>query len=151
MIFSGLLKAFTVLLLVISASTQNAYGQEECEACHDVPEMVHIESGIPSSIYVNQSMIDNSVHDGLSCIDCHVSLDGFEDFPHPEKQPNVNCADCHSDAFETFMSGFYDHLQQRGFSSVPGCTQCHGNHEITQEVNTQMVCGICHKYATQTF
>ena len=122
-----------------------------CEACHDDPALQRVESGIPRSLYVNSVMLQNSVHEGFDCIDCHTSLDGFEDFPHPERLPNVNCANCHSDAFEIYMSGFYDHLAQRGFTSIPGCTQCHGSHEIIAHANTGTVCGICHREQRRQF
>lgn len=139
--------AFAVLLILPLRSVC----QEECEACHDDPELIHVTRGIPTSIYVNQDMITKSVHDGLSCTDCHVSLADFVDFPHPEELPGVNCADCHADAFEVYMSGFYEHLAQRGFTSIPGCSQCHGTHEITRKTNTHLICGICHSEQRKQF
>lgn len=122
-----------------------------CEMCHDDPSLTVTERGIPHSLYVNQAMLDSSVHEGFSCTDCHTSLDGFEDFPHAEELPGVSCADCHSDVFDAYMTGFYDHLAQRGFTGIPGCTQCHGNHNITEQTNTSQVCGICHSVQRKQF
>ena len=106
--------------------------------------MVRIKAGIPQSLYANSEMIENSVHDGLSCTDCHAALDGIDDFPHDPHILGVNCADCHPDALDEYMSGFYDHLAERGFTNIPGCTQCHGTHTIAGTADTRTVCGICH-------
>ncbi len=143
-----LLSIFTIAFLIISpALAQN----DMCEMCHNDPDLTQVESGIPRSLYVHTALIDSSVHAGLSCVDCHTTLDGFDDFPHAEKLLGVNCADCHNEAFEMYMSGFYEHLAQRGFTSIPGCTQCHGNHEISNQTDTRTVCGICHSEQKRLF
>lgn len=139
----------TICLALITSLC--AVAQEECALCHDDPTASRVRNGIPSSLYVNQAMLDSSVHSGFSCTDCHTSLKGFTDFPHPERLPGVNCAECHADAFQVYMSGFYEHLAQRGFTSIPGCVQCHGNHRISHDPNTQTVCGICHSEQRKQF
>ncbi|HEX04334.1 MAG TPA: hypothetical protein ENH10_04140 [Bacteroidetes bacterium] len=121
-----------------------AQDNEDCEMCHDDPDLNRIEQGIPVSLYANSDMVEGSVHAGLDCIDCHQSLGGVEDFPHDPELPGVDCSMCHDDAFEEYMVGFYEHLKGRGFSAIPGCTTCHGNHEISGQADTRRVCGVCH-------
>lgn len=146
------LKYVILILLTVLILQNTLLSQDDvCVECHDDPELSNIEGGIKHSLYVNFSMLGKSVHAGLSCTDCHSSLEGIEDFPHPERLPGVNCAECHTEAFDVFMSGFYDHLAQRGFTSIPGCTQCHGNHEITNEADTRTVCGLCHREQRRQF
>jgi len=128
-----------------------AQDNETCEMCHDDPGMTKVAGGFEISLYANGKMIENSVHDGLACIDCHTALEGVDDWPHAENLPGVSCADCHEDAVAEYMEGFYQHLAQRGFSNIPNCTQCHGTHEISYHADTRQVCGICHNDQRKQF
>ena len=49
------------------------------------------------------------------------------------------------------MAGFADHLKQKGFTTIPNCTQCHGTHEIAKQPDTRMVCGVCHALEVKAF
>ncbi len=122
-----------------------------CLMCHDDPGLQRVEGGLPQSLYVSGEMVEQSVHGGFGCVDCHTSLDGFEDYPHDPHLPGVNCADCHEDAFDEYMAGFYQHLEQRGFTAIPGCVQCHGSHEIAEHADTRNVCGVCHANVVNQF
>jgi cytochrome b subunit of formate dehydrogenase len=138
------------MLLFGMASVGVAQDNETCEMCHDDPDMSRIEQGIPISLYANSGMIEESVHAGFGCIDCHQDLDGVEDWPHEANLHGVDCSMCHDDAFEEYMDGFHQHLSVRGFSNIPGCTSCHGNHEISGEADTRAVCGVCHNQIVRT-
>lgn len=142
---------FALVLGVFLAAPTLAQDDDLCLACHDDPTLERVEGGITTSLYVSGEMIPHSVHDGLSCTDCHTALFDVEDFPHAPHIAGVNCADCHDEAFETFMTGFRDHLIERGFPNVPGCTNCHGTHEIAETADTRAVCGICHSQKRQDF
>ena len=143
---------FIILIIFLLANlTVPAVAQEECALCHDDSTAARNVGGIPHSLFVNKTMLDSSVHSGFACTDCHTTLQSVKEFPHPERLPGVNCADCHSDAFAKYMAGFYDHLAQRGFTSIPGCVQCHGTHLISHDPNTQTVCGICHSEQRKQF
>jgi len=142
---------FIVSLILLLFSGLSSSQDNACEDCHDDESMTRTVRGIETSLYANSEMLGHSVHEGFSCTDCHTTLDGFDDFPHPERIPSVNCSDCHEDAFDVYMSGFYDHLAKRGFTSIPGCTQCHGTHQITTEADTRTVCGICHSEQRKQF
>lgn len=143
-----MLAALLLFLVTVPALSQD---DETCEMCHDDPGMTKVEGGFEVSLYANGDMISHSVHDGLACIDCHTSLAGYEDWPHAENLPGVNCADCHPGAVEDFMEGFYEHLKQKGFTNIPNCTQCHGTHEISYNPDTRQVCGVCHNEQRKDF
>ncbi len=140
----------TSALLAGTATVGHAQDNETCEMCHDDPEMTRIVQGIPISLHANTDMIEGSVHEGFMCVDCHESLYDAEDFPHDSELPGVDCSMCHDDAFEEFMDGFYQHLSSSGFINIPGCTACHGNHEIAGEAETRAVCGVCHNQEVRT-
>ncbi len=142
-----------LIVSLIAFSTISFADDDMCDACHDDPSLTQIKGGIPLSIYANTGMISNSVHDGLSCTDCHVELDGVDDFPHEAQLQGVNCAECHDDSFQEYMTGFREHLMNKGFTNIPSCTQCHGNHKIEQadDTDTRAVCGICHNQQREDF
>ena len=146
------LQTAIIVFLVLLLFSGLCFAQDDvCEGCHDDESLTRNVQGIQKSLHVNLEILGKSVHQGLSCTDWHATLAGFEDFPHPERIPPVNCSECHSDAFEVYMAGFYDHLAKRGFTSIPGCTQCHGTHQITTEADTRTVCGICHSEQRKQF
>lgn len=140
-----------ILLALIFVGPMVQADDDDCLMCHEDPDLQRVEGGIPKSLHVSASMLTNSVHGGFSCVDCHTSLDGIDDFPHEAHLPGVNCADCHEDAFDEYMTGFYDHLNQRGFTTIPGCVQCHGTHEISSQADTRKVCGVCHASEVKKF
>jgi len=57
---------------------------EDCMACHEDSDL-KTEEG--ESQFVDYDTFLASIHgkSGISCVDCHSDLQGFEDFPHPEK------------------------------------------------------------------
>lgn len=80
--------------LIIIVPSYSVAVNEDCLACHDDPELT-TEDG--KSLYISNEKFISSIHGeaGLACVDCHLDLQGFEDFPHPEKLSIVNCGLCH--------------------------------------------------------
>ncbi|MBM3327547.1 MAG: hypothetical protein FJY65_11345 [Calditrichaeota bacterium] len=141
---------FFLCLSLLLAATVRA-DDADCEACHSDSSLTRVKGGLRQSLFVSVARIEKSMHNGLGCTDCHTALAGIKEYPHPERIQGVNCADCHTEAFEVYMSGFYDHLAQRGFTAIPGCTACHGSHDIAEQANTRAVCGICHSEQRRQF
>ena len=85
-----------VLVPVYSAT------DEECFTCHEDPEL---KTGEGKYLFVASEKFLSSVHgrSGISCVDCHSDLHGFENFPHSEKLKSVSCDDCHQRAAEEFI------------------------------------------------
>src|SRR5579862_798022 len=79
------------LLAAQSKPHQPVKPYEDCLACHGQSGM-KADSG--KSISIDPAKHAASVHEILSCRDCHSSI---KDFPHPAKVAKVQCATCHSD------------------------------------------------------
>ena len=62
---------------------------EDCMACHDDTDL-KAEDG--TSLFVDIERFKSSVHGELelSCTDCHMDLQGFDDYPHEEKLERLN-------------------------------------------------------------
>ena len=146
-----LVLSILIILGLLAVSIPSVFGQDDetCAMCHADPDLTEIRQGVPISLHATPEMIEGSVHAGFGCVDCHDALYGVEDFPHEPDVPDVDCSMCHDQAFEEYMEGFYQHLNQRGFTTIPGCTSCHGKHEISGEPDTRKVCGVCHNNAVQ--
>ena len=69
-------------------------GNDDCLACHGDPDAKR-ENG--TSIGLDDKVFAASKHAPLECVDCHKDLATLQEFPHPEKLGNVNCASCHDD------------------------------------------------------
>ncbi len=54
--------------------------------CHEDKTLKGSKGGRTFSVFVNEKTLASSVHSEVSCIQCHVDLEG-SDFPHTE---NVN-------------------------------------------------------------
>lgn len=95
------------------------------------------------------SALAASIHDGLSCTDCH---SGITELPHPENLPAVNCGDCHEDEANTYK--WHGRLKVPTGEDVPTCSSCHGKHDIlpssekesrVNPLNLPRTCGTCHE------
>jgi len=105
-----------------------------CLACHGQAGMKS-EKGEDISIRPEQHAA--SVHGILGCTDCHTAIN---DFPHPAKIPNVECATCHAEEAKNAAKSVHAIL---GDSA---CSACHGNvHEIEPTGKLQPAkCAECH-------
>jgi EAL domain-containing protein (putative c-di-GMP-specific phosphodiesterase class I) len=68
----------------------------ECVVCHALPQVVDRPDGINRGLYVTQARIQDSVHESLTCTDCHSP---YTATGHPANDRAASaCADCHEDA-----------------------------------------------------
>ena len=133
--------------LLVWGAAQRSYGfaaeitNDDCMLCHngDDPE-------IPK---VTDTMLAHSSHSGFACVDCHADV---EEIPHPEQLAPVDCGGCHSDEAAIYT------MHGRGTvgktEDIPGCSDCHGSHEIlpsserdsaTNPAHLSNTCGQCHR------
>jgi cytochrome b subunit of formate dehydrogenase len=101
------------------------------------------------TLQVTNESLKGSAHDGFACIDCHAAI---KEIPHEEKLPPVKCASCHEDAQMALDAGIH-RAQGKDAAYVPGCTDCHGAHQIKPASNPDSsvnhvklldTCGACH-------
>lgn len=130
-----------------------AADNELCLECHSDPDLKGEIQGRTASMYVNPGRFNDSVHQGLECVDCHQDAD-VEDFPHSEQLNKVTCGMCHDDAEEAFMDGIHGRALKRNAPYSPTCRECHGDHYVlpksnpqsrTYKMNIPVLCGTCHK------
>ena len=114
---------------------------ETCTRCHGSKEV--IERGgiaIPGAARMYQKSIHNIaiVEKGLNksatCVDCHGAHDLKDRFDpsSPIYRTNVpeTCGKCHYGVFTIFRESVHGVAFYRGVPDAPGCTDCHGEHEI---------------------
>ncbi len=118
--------------------------ETDCATCHTG------SGGQPAE--VSAETLKGSLHEGLSCLDCHSDI---TELPHPEKLSPANCAGCHAEEVDTYRQHGRAMVGQS--TSVPNCGDCHGSHQIlagsdnhsaVSPVNLPETCGKCHEDST---
>lgn len=150
-----LVRALAVLMLVLLCRAERGAAQEneECLACHaDVT--LTVERGARTvSLFVSEKKLGGSAHAAQPCVACHLDLAGKE-FPHGETPARVDCATCHGEIAEKHAASLHGKALARKDPLAPGCTTCHGAHEIlrsndrrsdTSPLRIPYLCGKCHQ------
>jgi hypothetical protein len=148
-----------VMMLVASLAVPGAGSRalaqenEECLACHGDVTLTAERGGKTVSVYVNEKKLGGSVHASQPCVTCHMDLAGKE-FPHEEKPARVDCGTCHGEIAEQHKVSLHGKALARKDPLAPGCTTCHGMHEIlagtdhrsdTSPLRIPYLCGKCHQ------
>ncbi len=143
----GIAWAVTFAALVTGLSPGSAWAQdnETCETCHDDPDHKVIRYGVELSLYVTSEHLAESPHKDFACIDCHTELEGVDDWPHRERLVLPDCGSCHEEEQAVFVEGFFGPLMQKGYTSIPNCSDCHGRHTVSWTGHPRKVCGVCHQ------
>ena len=113
--------------LLSSPSRISAADSEACLECHSDPELVRetdYRTGTP--VFVDPEQLARSVHADMDCVDCHT--EASED--HPPRMEPVDCADCHDDEAGEYAASLHGQALARGEEDAPGCSDCHGTHQI---------------------
>ncbi|MEW5976168.1 MAG: cytochrome c3 family protein [Acidobacteriota bacterium] len=127
-------------------------GSAECMACH---EDASLKDAANRSLFVSQAAFDKSIHGrmGVSCVSCHVDLEGFTDFPHADRLARVDCSTCHSDARQKFETSIHGTAKVEGKGEPVTCVACHGYHDVLEKSDVRSkshpmqqanTCGSCH-------
>ena len=125
---------------------------EDCMICHEDPDLKTEEGKL---LFIEYAKFLSSVHgeSGISCVDCHSDLQGFEDFPHAEKLETVSCGECHDKAAEEFKTSIHSEATIKKDSLTVSCKDCHGKHDIRNKddfdsrvfpLNLPQTCELCH-------
>jgi hypothetical protein len=138
-----------MIIAAISLSTGTVLGQSPdsaCLACHSATA----HKANPNAQVVSPEAIVSSVHDSLSCTDCHTIN------PKAAHKGNrvVYCARCHQQEAEGFSQSPHVKGREAGIENLPTCVICHGDHEIkavadttslTNHANSVTLCIRCHE------
>ncbi len=150
---------FLLLLFMMSASAA-AQTKEDCMMCHDDKDMTMEKNGRELSLYVDDNVLNRSIHKNLNCVTCHTGFDPFE-IPHKENIQPIDCKTCHSDApvKHQFHPQMMKAVRSNGSPDV-SCKGCHGTHNVISTKQTASrfhasklteSCGSCHKDVKDKF
>ncbi len=125
---------------ILHVAKTGKYSNEEeyCMTCHGYSVKMTFRNGELLSGTVNMSSLQASVHNRLSCSDCHY---GFSSEEHPTRNfatrrdytlaSSENCRRCHFDKYTKTMESIHYTMLSKGNLQAPVCIDCHGSHGIS--------------------
>ncbi len=136
--------------------------------CHGDPGHVRtLADGSEQMLTVNIDELRTSAHRTQACVDCHTDI---VEIPHAVDLAPVDCENCHYEwnpygapnvfQFRGYQESIHGRRAAEGDESAPGCSTCHGHHNIrghedpTSSVNRLHVsgtCGGCHIEESKDF
>jgi len=130
-------------------------GNQYCLTCHKWEISLHFLNGTRDTAKVQESVLKESVHKNLSCVDCHVRV--YSEL-HPVREFNSkrdfsllmaeNCKRCHFDKYTRTLEGIHFKASEKGNTKTPFCTDCHGSHAIASAQKDKLAnakkCSQCH-------
>ncbi|MBI3109994.1 MAG: hypothetical protein HYZ01_00335 [Ignavibacteriales bacterium] len=143
----------TILLGGVALGQDNS----DCFTCHEDKSLTTERRGKPVSLFVDQAIFLKSVHADLSCVTCHVDLEGKE-MPHGVPVVPVVCGTCHTSEEELHKESLHGKAVARGDALAPNCQSCHGSHAIARTKSAEsavsplripFMCGRCHQEGTR--
>jgi len=125
-----------------------------CVSCHSDEAALSDAGDRAKQLVVTDQALVGSIHEGLSCTDCHVDLAGDPPIPHPPDLAPASCDTCHSDTVEMVRSSIHGRKiePKPGYETI--CAACHGSHQIRPPDDLQSktnphhlgeTCGQCHR------
>ncbi len=146
------LEYYAVLLIICANIHLTVFSQEisdnaSCMECHGVQDQTAEIAGRKTSIFVDIEKFNATIHQDLSCIDCHSDI---SEFPHTEKLEKVDCSECHDEVIEDLAVSVHPSNSEE----APGCSDCHGHahnilssddpDSIANHKNNLTICSKCH-------
>jgi predicted CXXCH cytochrome family protein len=107
-----------------------------CLACHNAPDRtLSFPNGDTTSVTINSSDFNASVHSSMNCTTCHPTISGF---PHPAlvaqgkrdyiQEYKDTCQTCHPDNFKQSQDSVHSQALTAGNKNAPSCSDCHNPH-----------------------
>ncbi len=140
-----------------SMKAQKAVAKEGqyCISCHKSKLSMTMKNGESLSVFVDESLLRNSVHGNLECTGCHT---GFSKTQHPVRVFNSKqdyfadalkiCNKCHLDAYTKYEDGIHSTMLKSGNPNAPTCTSCHGAAHLVARTKDKAMgltsCNKCH-------
>jgi hypothetical protein len=130
--------------------------EQYCLSCHGYELSMEFKDGERLSLKINASLLRASVHNKLSCSDCHF---GFSKSQHPQRifksirdfsiATSEVCRRCHFDKYAKSLESIHYAMLSQGDLKAPVCTDCHGSHSIQAgRVEKELIgrrCQKCHE------
>ena len=143
-------------LTLLTGRAASAQENSDCLACHGDKVITAERKGRTVSVYVSEKNFSTSIHGGLSCVNCHLDLEGKE-LPHDTPLKKVDCSGCHEAEVKQHAASLHGKAMKRGDPLAPSCASCHGMHDIkavkdplspVSPLKVPFTCGKCHKEGT---
>jgi Class III cytochrome C family len=154
------LKRLVVLLGAVAAgvaapavpASGQAAQRVDCAKCHSNRDFLAGKGGAggDSALYVTPALLQNTVHQSLSCTDCHR---GFETgYPHSVSSIVTPCETCHEQEGRDWHASIHA-ANAEAQGDAPTCVGCHGSHVVygikdprspIYPLNVAALCGRCH-------
>jgi hypothetical protein len=148
--------AWVVAVMMLALGVSRAGAQVigvACERCHSDRSFLVGKAGTPvldSALFVTDSMMRDSRHAALGCVDCH---DGFDTgYPHDPSAVPRPCQSCHAQAGVDWSASIHAFEEAAGDAAI--CIACHGSPHQTFgaderrspvfSLNVAATCGKCH-------
>lgn len=152
---SSFFKIISLYTIIVCCSSFNSFAQsnDDCIMCHEDKELTGTKYGKNYSVFVNNSVLQKSIHSKLACVSCHSDVDP-EDLPHNDELKPVDCGSCHSEEGKLYKECLHGQANAKGDKLAPTCKTCHGTHNIlaSKDIkspiyasNIPFLCGRCHK------
>ena len=140
----------------------NGSATRYCLTCHSKPLTRSID-GKQISLTIDEAWIKGSVHRNHECTDCHSSY-SKENHPGPESFASSRefshavsaiCGRCHFDIAVKQRDSIHAVLLAAGDQRSPGCSDCHGSHQVGPRAFTDTLDGVpckkCHQEAYEAY
>jgi hypothetical protein len=128
---------------------------KDCLNCHRRSIHMTFRNGETLSMSIDPRHLEISVHNKLSCSDCHY---GFSSGDHPHRNFRSRrdktiasaelCRRCHFDKYAKFEDSIHYTKLSQGDLNAPVCTDCHGSHGIApsgrERTDSANRCRKCH-------
>jgi cytochrome b subunit of formate dehydrogenase len=146
----------SILFLIFTgvSFSQEKMSNEDCLTCHSDKDLeAQTDRGKTLKLFVPEKPLIGSVHEGMSCTECHIGEKSFDDVPHSPKGMTKACPDCHEDAKQSVDKDIHGKACIAGNPRSPSCCACHGGHQIKPLTSAESVfskknqpdtCGKCH-------
>ncbi|MBI4691001.1 MAG: cytochrome c3 family protein [Nitrospirae bacterium] len=129
--------------------------EQYCLKCHGNGVEMEFKNGEILSLGIDISLLNDSVHNKLSCSDCHF---GFSSEEHPQRNfrsrreytlaSSENCRRCHFDKYTKTLESIHFSVLSQGNLRAPVCIDCHGSHSIShfgkERISIARRCQRCH-------
>ncbi len=160
--------AVVAIALASPATPATMVDSGKCLMCHSAKGLSKTIGGKQMSLHVEASELQQSVHAGRKCEDCHTDLAG-QSFPHKQNADPVNCSRCHKidntvgapnlSPMTEYADSVHGQAVKRMDKDAPNCKDCHGTHGIkapsdpkssTYRSRIAHTCGKCHSDTAMT-
>jgi len=125
---------------------------KDCLRCHERASIRASDDG--RSLTVKADPLTHSMHQKVSCSQCHAGVNASRHRPCETIVQKVDCASCHAEVGQQFQRSMHGRLIANNDPNAPTCKECHGTHEVKGRtdpkspifaINIPVLCGKCHQ------